>query len=523
MPGATKLDAQDNLKKEFFAKAWGRRWDYSSGGFNAFKRGQSRRNASKGNMKLDNRTKKTARLSKPYLSHLGVYGFEKSEILILAALVTEDPLLLIGASGTGKTYLLNSISEALGLEHRHYNASLVSFDDLVGFPFPDSESSTVKFLETPATIWGAQSVLVDEISRCRPEHQNRLFSLIHERRVQGIPLSRLRFRWAAMNPCSADQGGDYAGSEPLDRALADRFGLIVTVGDWQDLSKANKRKVADPSGEGALSNDQGRLSRALVEWQQQYQALLDDFPGEIVDYACAAATALADAKIRLSPRRVRMMTRSLLAATVVSGCDLDAALFRLVLESSIPHLAWGEELRKDAINAAHQFAWDSVIATGDRKWIHEFHLETSLAGKVKMLLNDCPSADAGSSAIAQMIASDRPERVAAFAMALYPAAAKGLIPSIGAEGVADLGRIAQPVLAVNAKLTWSERLTGPSSSHPEIARSAKVLKCLSGARQERANQLFKHLIANEIAPESFSNVEAALEACVRAIAQGVRK
>ena len=50
---------------------------------------------------------------------LGVYGFAKRELPILAALVTEDPLLLIGRSGTGKTYLLNSISEALGLEHRH--------------------------------------------------------------------------------------------------------------------------------------------------------------------------------------------------------------------------------------------------------------------------------------------------------------------------------------------------------------------------------------------------------------------
>ena len=36
---------------------------------------------------------------------LGVYGFGGSEPVILAALVTEDPLLLIGASGTGKTDL----------------------------------------------------------------------------------------------------------------------------------------------------------------------------------------------------------------------------------------------------------------------------------------------------------------------------------------------------------------------------------------------------------------------------------
>lgn len=68
---------------------------------------------------------------KPHLPGLGVYGFDRYEPVILAALVTEDPMLLIGRSGTGKTFLLNTLAEALGLEHRHYNASLISFDDLV--------------------------------------------------------------------------------------------------------------------------------------------------------------------------------------------------------------------------------------------------------------------------------------------------------------------------------------------------------------------------------------------------------
>ena len=32
-----------------------------------------------------------------------------------------------------------------------------SFDDLVGFPYPDEAHSTVRFLETPATVWGART------------------------------------------------------------------------------------------------------------------------------------------------------------------------------------------------------------------------------------------------------------------------------------------------------------------------------------------------------------------------------
>ncbi len=62
-----------------------------------------------------------------FFNRLGIYGFEMVEPLIIAALVSEDPVLLIGKAGTGKTFLLNSISEAMGLEHRHYNASLISF------------------------------------------------------------------------------------------------------------------------------------------------------------------------------------------------------------------------------------------------------------------------------------------------------------------------------------------------------------------------------------------------------------
>ena len=135
--------------------------------------------------------------SRGRLAALGAYGFEAQELVILAALTSGDPMLLIGRSGTGKTFLLNSISEALGLEHRHYNASLISFDDLVGFPYPDDAKTSIRFLETPATVWGAESVLVDEISRCKPEHQNRLFSLVHERKIQGLSLT-----WCRGHPAS---------------------------------------------------------------------------------------------------------------------------------------------------------------------------------------------------------------------------------------------------------------------------------------------------------------------------------
>ena len=101
------------------------------------------------------------------LRALGLYGLDHLDAIVLAALASEAPLLLIGPHGSAKSALLNRAAAALGLDHRHYNASLLSFDDLLGFPVPNDARDGLQYLRTPATLWGAQSVFLDEISRCR--------------------------------------------------------------------------------------------------------------------------------------------------------------------------------------------------------------------------------------------------------------------------------------------------------------------------------------------------------------------
>ena len=118
---------------------------------------------------------------------LGLYGLGGIAPVLVAALATEEPLLLIGPHGTAKSLLLTRVAAALGLEFRHYNASLLNFDDLVGFPLPGKDGR-LEYIKTPAAVWGAGAVIFDEISRCRPDIQNKLFPIIHERRVQGISL-----------------------------------------------------------------------------------------------------------------------------------------------------------------------------------------------------------------------------------------------------------------------------------------------------------------------------------------------
>lgn len=452
-----------------------------------------------------------------YLRQIGVYGYDQVEAIVLAALITEDPLLLIGKSGTGKTYLLNSLSEAMGLAHRHYNASLIAFDDLVGFPYPTPDHTGVIYLPTPATIWGAESVLIDEISRCKPEHQNRLFSILYERRLQGIRVESLRYRWAAMNPPALDllaSEDSYSGSEALDQALADRFGFIVETPDWGELDEETQMLIADPRGEGALSADGGSIRAQVESGQARYRQLMLSGATQIVaDYARQAATYLGQNRIRISPRRARQLARNLLAVMALREGEQREEDFLLVLRWSLPQRAWGGAVSEEAIRAAHRIAWQGAFLTGRDRWLHAFALAANLTKRARLLIDECPDPDAGSLAVAQLLANASKEYTAAFALAVYPLALQGRL-NIGSEGVSDLGKVANEVLDLQGELKWETTWRAPNAGHPEYSRLAQILAGLPKRRRERATQLFYYCLIHDITLPDPVGYEREFEACI---------
>ena len=146
------------------------------------------------------------------LRALGVAGWGALEPAILAALATESPILLIGPHGTAKTLLLSRLAEALGLAFRHYNASILSFDDLLGYPVPRDGGKLVISPDARRPSGRPRPSCSTRFRAAVPELQNKLFPLIHERVAQGLPLTRLRHRWAAMNPPPA-RGGEAPTTE----------------------------------------------------------------------------------------------------------------------------------------------------------------------------------------------------------------------------------------------------------------------------------------------------------------------
>src|ERR1035437_5493209 len=301
---------------------------------------------------------------------LGLQGFKELAPVLLAALATEEPLLLIGPHGTAKTLLLTRVAAALGLTTRHYNASLLNFDDLVGFPLP-GKNGCLEYVKTPAAIWGAGAVIFDEISRCRPDIQNKLFPIIHERKVQGLALEGLRYRWAAMNPPSTDDNDNgYLGSEPLDTALADRFAFIVEMPAWTGLTEGEQLAVIQAEDTLITPLDARCLIDMLARARANLPSMRLSMAEGVAAYVRTLVALLAQAGIDLSPRRAGMLYRSILAVNAAalaldpSMTTSDASL--LAVKSSLPQRAQGIAVPEVKLLAAHREACRMAnIAPGD--------------------------------------------------------------------------------------------------------------------------------------------------------------
>lgn len=464
-----------------------------------------------------------------FLARLGVYGYSTVEPVILASLVSEDPLLLIGRAGTGKTFLLNSLSEALGLEHRHYNASFISFDDLVGFPWPSKDGREIRYVETPATAWQAESILVDELNRCKPEHQSRFFSLVHERRLQGVLLPKLRYRWAAMNPSGfADTGEWYDGCQPLDAALADRFAFLVEVADWDSLGEDDRLRISNPAGDGAISQDLPGIAEFVESARVEFLSRLKSPPPRLLEYVCKVASALGDAGLRISPRRARQLARNIIAMECVTSLGKEQ-IYRCALEWSLPHRAAATPPDPSTVLAAHRTAWESVFAEGEDRWLHEFHSEPSLPGKIGLLLSSCPSPDTGSMAVCQFLASAESVDRLVFSYALFPVLLASKNPPVGAEALNDIGCAARDIYEVRASVLWRDTKKTPyhkpgggkyASEHPRFASVRECLGKLTGRRRRRAAQFLMYLLSKNVLPQDIVSLEETLEKCAIAARLG---
>jgi|GEM_PF-213488 len=455
---------------------------------------------------------------------LGLEGWTALEPIILASLASTEPLLLVGRHGAAKSFLLERLAEALRLEFRCYNASLIDYDDLVGIPMPDEDGKGLHYISTPTSIWDAEVVFVDEISRTRPDLANKLFPIIHERRVQGIDLERLRHRWAAMNPPAPedDEGGidegnselQYLGVEPLDPALADRFTFLIEVPDWADLTGAEQTRllVDQFRGKHEFAVD---LPTLVAEAKRLFEVLSADLPERLAAYFLSLGKVRANAKLRpFSTRRMATLLRATLAlqaarvalargadpTTQPQDVDWCTSLW-LAVQHGDPDLAAVGAIDRAKQLALHRQAWKLSGLEADDPWRSLLEVSDPLE-RVALALRlggGLTPEDLGRLALDALTSAEHDGLRTATALALYLGLQRvhGL-PAVVVETLAQDARRA--LVTVNRTLAIPGRDMGPARDVGRITAAAKV----QGGRPVQLRDRYAFNLLQSLLPDGYA-------------------
>jgi len=153
-----------------------------------------------------------------------IVGQEKIVDEIILSIFSGGHTLLIGVPGLAKTLMVNTVSQALGLDFKRiqFTPDLMP-SDILGSEVLD-ENRNFKFIKGPVF---ANIILADEINRTPPKTQSALLEAMQEKVVTvagvGYKLELPFFVLATQNPI--EQEGTY----PLPEAQLDRFMFAVKL------------------------------------------------------------------------------------------------------------------------------------------------------------------------------------------------------------------------------------------------------------------------------------------------------
>jgi MoxR-like ATPase len=195
---------------------------------------------------------------------------------ILLSIFSGGHALLVGVPGLAKTLMVNTISQALGLDFKRiqFTPDLMP-SDILGSEILD-ESRQFKFIKGPIF---ANIILADEINRTPPKTQAALLEAMQERSVtiagQNYKLDLPYFVLATQNPI--EQEGTY----PLPEAQLDRFMFAIKLDYPSFAEEVNVVK--------STTSDTKPEVKALFEAQEiiDFQQLIRRVPvaDNVIEYA----------------------------------------------------------------------------------------------------------------------------------------------------------------------------------------------------------------------------------------------
>lgn len=147
---------------------------------------------------------------------------------VISTISAGGHVLLEGVPGLGKTLLVKSIAQALGLSFKRvqFTPDLMPSDITGTQVLTDDQDGQRRFVFKQGPVF-ANIVLADEINRATPKTQSSLLEAMEERQVtvldQTYPLPQPFFVLATQNPIELE------GTYPLPEAQLDRFLMKILV------------------------------------------------------------------------------------------------------------------------------------------------------------------------------------------------------------------------------------------------------------------------------------------------------
>ncbi len=160
---------------------------------------------------------------------------------VLISILCDGNVLLESYPGLGKTKMIHTLSQVLGLEFsRIQNTPDLMPSDITGTQIiNEEEDGSKEFVFQEGPIF-ANMILADEINRATPKTQSALLEAMQEKQVttgnESYELDKPFFLMATQNPI--DQEGTY----PLPEAQRDRFMMKLTL---NYPSQKEEEKIVD--------------------------------------------------------------------------------------------------------------------------------------------------------------------------------------------------------------------------------------------------------------------------------------
>jgi MoxR-like ATPase len=185
----------------------------------------------------------------------------------LLALMAGGHVLLEGVPGLGKTLLVRTIAETMGLDFARvqFTPDLMPADIVGTNIIVEGEGGEKMFRFQPGPVF-TNLLLADEINRATPKTQSALLEAMQERQVtvggKTYQLEQIFFVLATQNPLEME------GTYPLPEAQLDRFiyKLLINYPTRSDLIEVLRRTTAEdvPHAERVLSPEELSEMRRLV-------------------------------------------------------------------------------------------------------------------------------------------------------------------------------------------------------------------------------------------------------------------